>query len=135
MVSGRCLRECVSFPFCELICASLSVCSQGLEPHAGEPISLPRELAGNPNGCTAGRGRKGERWSLRHRKAPSGQFPAAVLTDDRLKIMGIHHLRVLAASCPALVPPDSTLTPGRPTLLESVWEMLSPSVFQLLGQS
>ena len=111
------------------------MCLQGLEPLAGEPISLPRELDGNPNGYTAGRGRKGERWSQRHRKAPSGQFPAAALTDGWLKIMAIHHLEVLEASCPALVSPDLTLTAGQPTLLESVWEMLSPSVFQLLGQS
>lgn len=87
----------------------------------------------NFSGCAVGRGRKLERWNLRHRKARLGQFPAAVLTDDRLKIMGIHHLGVLEASCPALVSPDSTLTAGQPTfLLESLWEMVSPSVFQLL---
>lgn len=50
-----------------------------------------------------------------------------------LKIMGIHRLRVLEASCPALVSLDLILTAGQSLfLLESLWEMVSPSVVQLL---
>lgn len=47
--------------------------------------------------------------------------------------MGIHHLRVLEASCPALVSLDLLLTAGQSLfLLESLWEMVPPSVVQLL---
>ena len=47
--------------------------------------------------------------------------------------MGIHRLRVLEASCPALVSLDLILTAGQSLfLLESLWEMVSPSVVQLL---
>lgn len=50
-----------------------------------------------------------------------------------LKIMGIHHLRVLEASCPGLVSVDSILAAGQSMfLLESLWEMVFPSVFRVL---
>lgn len=55
---------------------------------AGEQISVPPEPDGNPNGYTAGRERKGERWSLSAEASTVGLVSVAVLAEDH-RLVGL----------------------------------------------